>query len=47
MQTIEDFEHELKDITLNKLKAIASEFDVAEETDEELADEEEDEAALK
>ena len=36
-----------EEMALNKLKAIASEFDVAEETDEELEDEEEDEAALK
>ena len=36
-----------EEMALNKLKAIASEFDVAEETDEELDDEEEDESALK
>ena len=34
-------------MTLNKLKAIASEFDVTEEADEESEDEEEEERATK
>ena len=36
-----------EELALNKLKAIASEFDVAEEPDEEMEDEEEEEGALK
>ena len=36
-----------EEMTLNRLKAIASEFDVAEEADEEMEDEEEEEGAVK